>query len=104
MHYIAPDHRHQVVCIQCWRRLTEAIDGGAYQAEQGGPLPLWSDQWRVGHGIAPDVPCPLTRAGLRSQRTTREGRASGCCGPANPFMKVAEMLSPPLRLKDGEAR
>jgi hypothetical protein len=29
LHHIAPDQRHQVVCIQCWRRLTEAIDGGA---------------------------------------------------------------------------
>jgi hypothetical protein len=43
-----------VLCIRCWRRLTEAMDGGAYQAEHGGPLPLWSDQWRGRHGIAPD--------------------------------------------------
>jgi hypothetical protein len=42
----------------CWRRLTEAIDGGTHQAEHGGPLPLWSDQWRVRHGIAPDEPVP----------------------------------------------
>jgi hypothetical protein len=65
LHYLGLDRRHQVVCIQCWRRLTEAIDGGAYQAEHGGPLPLWSDQWRARHGIAPDEPCPMTKATLR---------------------------------------
>jgi hypothetical protein len=64
-HYIGPDQRHQVVCIRCWDRLTGVIDGGAYQAEHGGPLPLWSDQWRVRHGIAPDEPCPMTEATLR---------------------------------------
>jgi hypothetical protein len=53
LHYIGPGQRHQVVCIQCWHRLTGVIDGGVYQAKHGGPLPLWSDQWRVRHGIMP---------------------------------------------------
>lgn len=64
-HYIGPDQRHQIVCIHYRHRLTGVIDGGAYQGEHGGPLPLWSDQWRVQHGIAPDDPCPMTKAALR---------------------------------------
>jgi hypothetical protein len=35
--HLGPDQRHRVVCIKCWRRLTEVIDGGTYQAEHGGP-------------------------------------------------------------------
>jgi hypothetical protein len=64
-HYIRYENRHQVVCIRCWRRLTEAIDGGIFQAEHGGPLPLWSDEWRVRLGIPPDEPCPMPAKTLR---------------------------------------
>jgi hypothetical protein len=54
-HYIPPDQRWHVVCLACWNRLIEVTDGGACQAEHGGPLPLWSAAWRVRHGIALDV-------------------------------------------------
>ena len=78
-HYISPDQRHQVVCIQCWHRLTKVIDGGVYQAEHGGPLPLWSDEWRERHDIPPEEPCPLTTATLRrftiAARRVRSGPA-----------------------------
>jgi hypothetical protein len=58
LHYIGEEQRHQVVCIACWHWLTNIIDSGAYQAQHGGPLSLWSDAWRVRHGIAPDEPSP----------------------------------------------
>jgi hypothetical protein len=67
-HYIQRENRHQVVCLRCWRRLTEAIDGGTFQARHGGPLPFWSDEWRVRRGIPPEEPSPHTAAMLR--RTT----------------------------------
>jgi hypothetical protein len=37
LHYIGDEHRGPIVCLQCWRRLTEAIDGGTFQARDGGP-------------------------------------------------------------------
>jgi hypothetical protein len=57
-HYVSEEQRHQIVCIACWHRLVEVIDGGAFQAQHGGPVPLWSDAWRVRHGISADAPCP----------------------------------------------
>jgi hypothetical protein len=66
LHYVGHEQRHQIVCLQCWRRLTEAIDGGIFQATHGGgPLPFWCDAWRVRHGIPPDEPCPMTAQRLR---------------------------------------
>jgi hypothetical protein len=65
LHYVGHDRRHQVLCLRCWNRLTGELDGGTYQAEHGGPVPLWSDQWRARHGIAPDEPCPMPAARLR---------------------------------------
>jgi hypothetical protein len=65
LHCVGPEHYHQVVCIRCWHRLTDAIDGSTYQAKHGGPLALWSDQWHERHGIAADVPCPMKAATLR---------------------------------------
>ena len=52
------DQRNQVICIRCWHWLTDAVDGRAYQAEHGGPVPLWSDAWRERHGIPPDESPP----------------------------------------------
>jgi hypothetical protein len=53
--YIPPEQRWHVVCRACWDRITDITDGGAFQAEHGGPLALWSDQWRARHGIGQDT-------------------------------------------------
>lgn len=58
LHYIGEEQRDQVVCIRCWHWLTEIIDGGAYQRDHGGPLPLWSDAWRERLGVSADTPRP----------------------------------------------
>jgi len=65
LHYVGIEQRHQIVCIPCWNRLTEAVDGYAYQTEHGGPLPLWSPGWRIRHGIPPNEPCPMPAEILR---------------------------------------
>jgi hypothetical protein len=65
LHYVGPAQCHRVLCIRCWQRLTHDIDRGAYQAGHGAPVPLWSDQWRVRHGIPPDEPCPMPAKRLR---------------------------------------
>ena len=57
-HYVGEEQRHQILCITCGHWLVELIDGGEYQAQHGGPVPLWSDAWRVRHGISADAPCP----------------------------------------------
>jgi hypothetical protein len=57
--YIPAEQLAHVVCIGCWNWLVEVIDGGACQAQHGGPLPLWSTAWRVRHGIPLDAPCPV---------------------------------------------
>jgi hypothetical protein len=82
LHYVGQEQRHRVLCIRCWHRLTEAMDGGAYQAEHGGPLPLWSDQWRGRHFIAPDVPYPMPTARLR-RSTVPSSCAIGQAGAAS---------------------
>jgi hypothetical protein len=42
LHYIGHEQRHQIVCLRCWRRLTEGIDGGMFQATHGGgQFPFW---------------------------------------------------------------
>jgi hypothetical protein len=58
LHYVGHDHRHQIVCISCWRWLINVIDGGAYEREHGGAVPLWSPEFRRRHGIPADAPTP----------------------------------------------
>lgn len=53
-HYVEAEQRHQMVCLACWRRLTEIVDGGQFEADHGGPVALWSPEWRERHGIAED--------------------------------------------------
>jgi hypothetical protein len=50
--------RHQIICIARWHRLVEPSDSGVYQVQHGRSVPLWSDAWRVRHGIPEDRPCP----------------------------------------------
>ena len=61
--YIERKHRDQILCVACWRWLTEIIDGGAFEARHGGPLPYWSDAWRARQGIY--EPCPMTAERLK---------------------------------------
>lgn len=64
-HYVPRQHRERILCIACWSWLVEIIDGGRFETQHGGPLPLWSDAWRARHGIAVDEPCPLDDEQLR---------------------------------------
>jgi hypothetical protein len=56
MHYVGADQRHQLLCIHCWHWLVDAIDGGAFEAAHGGPVPLWSAEFRRRHHIPADEP------------------------------------------------
>jgi hypothetical protein len=58
LHYVGEGQRDQIVCLACWRWLTDAIDGSAFEREHGGPVVLWSREFRRRHGIPPDVPSP----------------------------------------------
>jgi hypothetical protein len=58
LHYVGEDQRHQILCIGCWHWLTDAIDGSAYERENGRAVPLWSTEFRRRHGIPPDEPSP----------------------------------------------
>jgi hypothetical protein len=58
LHYVGHDQRHQIVCISCWHWLTDVIDGSAFEREHGGPVSLWSREFRRRHGIPPAVRSP----------------------------------------------
>jgi hypothetical protein len=72
LQHVSEEQRRQMVCIECWHWLTDVIDGGAFQASRGGPLPLWSDAWRERLGIAPDRRCPLDAVMLSWFTVTEE--------------------------------
>jgi hypothetical protein len=67
VHYVGEEQRHQIVCIACRHWLVELIDGGAYQAQHGGPVPLWSDAWRARHDIPADTPHPAAATMVHRQ-------------------------------------
>jgi hypothetical protein len=74
--YVGEEQRHQIVCIACWHWLTDAIDASAYEREHGGPVPLWSAEFRRRYGIAadaPDSPMPpwMTIASEQAKPTRR---------------------------------
>jgi hypothetical protein len=48
-HYIEPEKRCCVVCITCWQRIVDLIDGGRYQDRYGGPVALGSEAFRARH-------------------------------------------------------
>jgi hypothetical protein len=58
LHYVGEQQRHQIVCIACWHWLTDVIDDSTFEQRHGSPVALWSDAWRVRHGIPADVPAP----------------------------------------------
>jgi hypothetical protein len=57
-HYVPPDQRGHMVCLACWDVLVDVTDRGAYQNEHGGPLALWSPEWRKRRGVSDDEPAP----------------------------------------------
>ena len=57
-HYIEPAKRDKIICEPCFRAIAGLIDGGAYQRRHGGPVALWSPEFRRRHGIPPDVRSP----------------------------------------------
>jgi hypothetical protein len=66
-HYIEPEKRGKVICLPCWQQIVQLIDDGRYQTTYGGPVPLWSPEFRRRHGIPPDEPSPwdgTTEAGV----------------------------------------
>ncbi|SEB85730.1 hypothetical protein SAMN05444161_0018 [Rhizobiales bacterium GAS191] len=62
-HYVPPDERAHMLCIDCWRRLVAVTDGGTFQDQHGGPPALWCDAWRVRKG-PPVQDAPLNEFGL----------------------------------------
>ena len=36
-YYVNPPYRREILCLGCWEKIVQAIDGGAYQAKYGRP-------------------------------------------------------------------
>lgn len=56
--YVEHEQRHRAICIGCWKWLVEVIDDGAYQAQHGGPVGLWSPEHRAYANIPPEEKAP----------------------------------------------
>ena len=65
LHYVGQEQRGQLVCIRCWHWLTEIVDDSAYEREHGGPLAMWSEEFRTRHNVPADQPNPLPPEVLR---------------------------------------
>jgi hypothetical protein len=57
-HYIEPAKRGTIICEPCFVEIAGLIDGGAYQRRHGGPVALWSREFRRRKGIPPDKRSP----------------------------------------------
>lgn len=79
LHYVGVEQRHQIVCLRCWHWLVSVIDGGAYQAQHGVPVALWSDVWRERHGVALRPPGAIGCVTLPANRMmAKYGMVIGC--------------------------
>lgn len=60
--YVGEEQSRQILCICCWRWLTDVTDGSAYERRNGGPVALWSPEFRRRHGVSPDEPSAIRMA------------------------------------------
>ena len=57
-HYIEPEKRDKIICEPCFVQIAGMIDAGAYLSRYGGPVALWSREFRRRHGVPPDEQSP----------------------------------------------
>ena len=57
-HYIEPEKRDKIICEPCFVQIAGMIDAGAYLSRYGGPVALWSREFRRRHAIPPDELSP----------------------------------------------